>query len=276
MPLAMSPLLPFRRREQKPGSDSAPLVSCVTLAEVRLAETNALFSHYRERWPALHQIRNLKREEKDIILFDVGSGTGFISLMPTPIPWSDLEIQCQLAFWWEGAEKVLRAHRAHVIVGLNDSSISPVGRAQMLTRLVDSVAHGCRATGIVWGSGGVVSSLQWFCAAACELDEQQYPVPIWVSFRPETHDDQSVSLSTLGLRDLGCWEVEVHHARAKPANVLEYVGDFALYLLQRGSVVKDGDTFGYAAEDKIRIHLRKKGKWFREPVYELEFPHSDS
>jgi hypothetical protein len=276
MSLAMSPLLPFRGKKQSSSDEKESVtVSFVTLAEPRLEETDALFAHYRGRWPGLPQAQDIQRDG-DILHFNLGSSKGIIILVPLPIPWSELVDSCRLAFWWEDAEQVMRAHQAHVVVSLIDDSMQPVGRVQMLTRLIDSVAQSSGATGIVWGAGGVLSPPKWFCDAACSLDMEPFPVPIWVSFRPEVHGDQTTSLSTLGLSDLGHWEVEVHCARAKPAAVFERVGDFAMYLVQRGHVVKDGDTFGYTAEERIRVHYRMRGKWTSGPVYELEFPDTIS
>jgi len=111
-----------------------------------------------------------------------------------------------------------------------------------------------------------------FCEAACALDETPYPIPLWVSFRPEVHEDGTVSFSSHGLLDLGHQEVEIHHARAKPSQVLECVADFAFYIVQNGPIVADGDTFGHSRDEKIRVHHRRKGRWFKEPVYEFEFP----
>ena len=100
--------------------------------------------------------------DTDIISFELGNGIGFLGLMPVPIPWTDLELGCSIAFWWAEAAEVLRPCHAHIVVGLKDDRASPVARAQSLTRLVDSVTQGSAGAGVVWGSGGVVMQPKCF------------------------------------------------------------------------------------------------------------------
>jgi hypothetical protein len=81
---------------------------------------------------------------------------------------------------------------------------------------------------------------------------QDLPTLLWIGFLRTNHDDGSVSFYTKGLVEFGCMELEIVRSKKKPTDVFGLLHDTAQYLIFTGNVIKNGDTIGGDAEEKIK------------------------
>jgi hypothetical protein len=74
------------------------------------------------------------------------------------------------------------------------------------------------------------------------------------------------------MKALGLMEIETVAPRERAEHVLDRMFNAAHYLCDHGPVLKDGDTFGLSANEKIRISHRPS-RWQRSgDVLFLELP----
>jgi hypothetical protein len=59
---------------------------------------------------------------------------------------------------------------------------------------------------------------------------------------------------TIGLSSFVNREIEFEVDRLSPSDVLNKVAGLATYLIEHGSVIKDGDTFGGSGAERIKIN----------------------
>lgn len=199
------------------------------------------------------------------LTFDFMGGLGFVGYMPTPVPWSDFEGPATCAWHWPDAVGVLRAHEAHLVVGVSAEGEAPKARAIRLTLLTTAVCASMpSATAVYWGSGTTVSPADRFVELAKEMSPEALPLLSWVEFRTFPGSVRGTcNVFTTGLEALGLMEIEVRDAPHPPARVLERVMDVAAYLLESGPVLKDGDTIGTSATERLRIH-HAPSQWDRD------------
>jgi hypothetical protein len=189
----------------------------------------------------------------DALAARVGDADLVIGLMPAPIPWSELEGPCATAFWWPEAASVMKAHSAHLIVGLRGGEMDAIQRNLWLTALVAAVLSTGDTSGVYWGAGTLVMPPEIFMEAATSMSREVLPLDLWIDFRVWRDDDGTTSLSTTGLEDLGHMEIEISHSSADPGAARESAWNAAHYLLDHGPVLDDGDTIGFGPDEKIRV-----------------------
>ena len=215
----------------------------------------AVSDTWRRTWPNEAPLEQITGTEGSLA-FPFMGGTGMVGYMPAPVPWKDLEGPAQCAWHWPQAVEVLKVHQSHLIVGIAGKAGPPKFQAIKLTLLTAAVCAATRAaSGVYWGGSTSVSPADRFIHLAREMTPDSLPLLSWVEFRVFPSDQRSCwSVFTTGLEALGLMEIEVRDARGSPDELVGLVMDIAGYLTQPGVNLKNGDTIGLSAEQKLRAH----------------------
>lgn len=195
--------------------------------------------------------------EGPALVFAVGDAQLAVSLMPGPIPWSDLEGPCATTWWWEDAAEQMRSHTHHFLIALIGGSLEPIERRLLLTKVVAAVVAESEAVGVYWGEGTLVHEPSRFLKAAKGADADNIPMPLWVDVRVEPNPDGTSRCFTTGLAALGFLEIEVRNSALKREELWEFVGDIAMYVVSGRKQIPDGDTMGRTADEKYRVRHGK-------------------
>jgi hypothetical protein len=92
-------------------------LAMIALNSPRIPGSTTIIAEFDKRSPDGPKLA-LTEKKDTTYMFDLGGSTAFVSLMPAPIPWSDLEGPCATAWWWPEAAECLQNHKDHAIVGL--------------------------------------------------------------------------------------------------------------------------------------------------------------
>jgi hypothetical protein len=194
-----------------------------------------------------------------ILSFNTPKGWVAVSSMERPIAWGDLEAPCASSFMWPDARAVLKQHNAHLLVSISDPEADAIDRSLQLTQVIAALTEEVEAAGIFWGAGGVVQSPEIFRENAQGATRELLPLYLWISFRVGRNKDNSWWGYTIGLQAFDHLELEVVRSGYSPEDLVDRLFNCAHYLLDHGPVLKDGDTFGLSAEEKIEVrHLPSK------------------
>ncbi len=200
--------------------------------------------------------------------------TAAVTLVPRPVPPSQLEGPCATAWYWPTATEALRDHQAHLLVALVDEGSKSVDKSIKLTQLVSGLVGTSKVKGVFWGPGRLVHPPQAFLEQATQLTPQDLPLFLWIDFRVERESDGTCRLYTTGLEALGKTELEVARFMGEPQVLLEYAYNLAHYQLCKHKQINEGDTIGLTEEVQAVVHL---GKSMFDPeleVIQLEFQSS--
>ncbi len=188
-----------------------------------------------------------------ILVFSLRDMQVSVALMPTPIPWSELEGPCATSWLWTEATECMQAHTNHFLVALTGGSMDPIERRLLLTKLVSAVVFESDAVGVYWGDGTLVVEPKMFVEMAQTAGPKDLPVPIWVDLRIAENDDDTVRCFTEGMAPLGFLEIEVPSSTLPAGELLEFIGDTACYILNGRIQIPDGDTMGRTADEKYKV-----------------------
>ena len=161
----------------------------------------------------------------------------------------------------------VKAHTAHMLtVATGDDE--PKALAWCLTKGIEALLSTVEAIGVYWRAGGLVLPKEMFIGMSSESSLEYLPLLLWIDFRCLQEKQDVFSLVTTGMQSLGLMELEVQNSRLTPSQLVDKAYDLAHYLLDNGPVLKDGDTFGISADERIRVRhansfVDRDGKVYR-------------
>jgi hypothetical protein len=264
----------FSRRSSQPENSQPETQELMVIAMIALPEAGwpdsarmaeSLARRFSDAPPLVHT-----SSQDNSMLFDYGGLKAIVSLMPAPIPWDDLEFPCASNPFWPEATDKMQAHTAHFVVVLMGDS-TPLSIRIHLTRLVACILDCHPCTGVYWGESSLVHSPETFLemAPAATLNAG-FPASLWINLQLVPNPDRTVSLLTLGMEAFGLMELEVLNSEKEPAEVYSRVGDLAAYLITQGPVIRDGDTIGQDATERITVRHRPSVFPNRSLVYQVQ------
>lgn len=221
------------------------------------ADAVALAAEFRTRFPAGPPLEDVTLSE-GVLSAKLGRAIAGLLHLEIPIPAKELEWPVQTALLWPEAAEVVAQHKTHGILTVGGEGIGPLESRVLLTRLAVAVCGVAPVTGVYWGDASAVHSRAYLLEQASQVSEDDPAVMLWCSFHP-VREDAGWSGYSLGMEAFGHLDFEIHDHEGEPSDLLGRLADTANYVITTGRALKDGDTFGTSAEERIPIrHVRSR------------------
>jgi hypothetical protein len=205
-----------------------------------------------EHWPSLPAMTD-PQEEDGSIAFRVGAADIILGKMPAPIPWTELEGPCATSLLWRNAAEEVKQHQIHWVVTVS-GELNPMEMSTLLTQATAATLAACpTAIGVYWGNATLVIPKGIFCDFARKVLPLGPPLHIWLDFRVGRDTEKTSAGFTAGLKALGHMEFEAQNAPEPPGELRERLLSLAGYVLEKGPVIRNGDSVGEDAEERIRV-----------------------
>jgi hypothetical protein len=248
-------------------------LALVLLDEPRLPEFDEVTNFIGEMF-ATPPVMSVAGSTENLFTCTIGEYTAAVTLVPRPVPWSQLEGPCATAWYWPTATEALKDHQAHLMVVLVDEGSKSIDKSMALTQLVGGLVGTSPVQGVFWGPGRLVHPPQAFLDQAHQMSPRDLPLFLWVDFRVERQPDGNCRLYTTGLEALGKTEIEIREFPGEPQVMLEYAYNVAHYQLTKQKHVNEGDTIGLTDEVQAVVHLGPSMFDESLEVVQLEFQSS--
>jgi hypothetical protein len=254
---------------QKPATQKGGVdwVVSVILPEAKSVDAARLETALRKRITEKERFTGLE-ENKGIVLLRIGGGTALVSLMPAPIPGQELQRTCQFAWQWRQACETVKDHKAHFLVVLMGTKLGKAESALVQTKIVAALLEESNAVAAYWGTS--LNSRDVFLEQSAKIAPDWTPTWLWVSYRLSRDASGRFSLSTEGLKDFDLMEIEAKDVAMPLNDLYGLIEGTAAYLIAKGPVIRDGDTVGHTAQQRIRVR-HGKSYWRADRVYRIEF-----
>jgi Domain of unknown function (DUF4261) len=192
--------------------------------------------------------------EKDgTLTLQLGAANLILAKMPTPMPWSDLEGPCATSILWKNATADVSKHSLHWIATVT-GKLDPLPLSKLLTQATAAAMAACEgAIGVYWANAKLVIPKNIFIDFAKELLPHGPPLHIWLDFQVGQESENSYFGFTTGMKALGHMELETQSSPERPGELRERFLALAGYLVENGPVIRDGDTLGEDADERIRV-----------------------
>lgn len=245
-------------------------ISLVALAETVMPAPQQVAAELARRWPDAAPL-DLNSQTEAMATFAWGEATVAYTLVPRPIPWSQIEGPCSIAWYWPDAAESMRDQPAHLFITLFDEGRKAVEKAMKLTQFTAAIAALVPAQGIVWGAAGNVHEPEAFEELAQEMTAQHLPLHLWIDFRMEPVEDDSWRLFTTGLESLDHPEIEVVRYDDDPQDLLDHIYNIAHYLLDKCVTLQNGETIGLTDDLQASVRLDTSMLGGEQEVIQIEF-----
>lgn len=205
----------------------------------------------KEKWDiAVDEYDASEEKDDDALVFEVGDMLAAVSLNNYPIPGGEAEGNAENNYMWEDAVKVAKKHRAHLMVAVLGKEEDLLEKGKLFTKVVAACCRQEYATGIY--TSGVVFEPRFYEGFADMMQEDELPIFNWIWFGL-WRDEKGLNGYTYGMEAFGKDEMEVLGTNADPNDLRDFLASLASYVLENDVELHDGETIGFAEDDKHTI-----------------------
>jgi len=243
-----------RAEEDKLGSGE-PVISALLL-EGNSFPVDAFLKQAAKTRIAGKAVSNIERSEGGVFSFDVGDEFLALAVMPAPYPAGDIEGPIATSWMWPPDPPIenVKRHRSHLLITMTGGSADPVRRRLILTAVTALAAKQPGVMAVYWPEATLVLFPPVFVGMAEKVNSPDAPpLYLWVDLRAFRNQDGTTGLFTTGLAPLGHMEIEIPSIDMDVGELREWMLNIMYYLLEKGPVLKHGQTIGMTAEQKVRI-----------------------
>jgi len=190
--------------------------------------------------------------ELDMVVTEIDNMRVAVCLLPAPVPGAVENAKTN--YRWPEAVSVTESHKAHILVAvlpLGKQSLFEIATLQTklcVTCLKLPYALAINAAGTVFAPDFYTELAKLF------IEKGSFPILCHVFFGLYSSDDgKTFSGYTYGLSNLGKKDIEVLNSSREADEIYDFLVDIALYVIESDVVLKDGETIGFSAEQKLPI-----------------------
>ena len=205
----------------------------------------------KEKWDiAVEEYDASEEKDDDALVFEVGDMLSAVSLAAYPIPGGEAEGNADNNYMWEDAVKVAKEHCAHIMVAVLGKEENLLEKGKLYTKVVAACCRQEYATGIY--TSGVVFEPRFYEGFADMMQDGELPIFNWIWFGL-WRNENGMNGYTYGMDVFGKDEMEVLGTDAKPSDLRDFLASLVSYVLENDVELHDGETIGFAADDKHTI-----------------------
>ena len=205
----------------------------------------------KEKWDIpVEEYDASEEKDDDALVFEVGDMLAAVSLATYPIPNGEAEANAENNYMWEDAVKVAREHRAHLMVAVLGKEEDLLEKGRLFTKVVAACCRQEYATGIY--TSGVVFEPRFYEGFADMIKNDELPIFNWIWFGL-WRNEKGLNGYTYGMEAFGKDEMEVLGTNADPNDLRDFLASLASYVLENDVELHDGETIGFAEDDKHTI-----------------------
>ena len=213
-----------------------------------------LIRDLREEWGIVDEEPDEGDEDvensDDAVVMRVGNMMLIVTLFHGHIPDNEAEINAENNYMWPEAVEVAKAHKAHIMVAVLGEEEKLLERGKLFTKAMAVCCKQKYATGVY--TSGVVFEPRFYEGLADMLKEDELPIFNWVWFGLY-RSEGGLNGYTYGMDVFGKEEMEVLNTDAEPEELRDFLASLASYVLENDVELHDGETIGFAADDKHTI-----------------------
>lgn len=187
--------------------------------------------------------------------------------MPAPIP-DDPGLWSRASTIWPQAKAVAARHRGHLIVSVLGQNQQVLPTARLTTAVIGAlIATIPQCCGVVWNGKVARPADLWLDMSSRSFAPYpDYPVSLWIDILP-FRSEAGIGAVTMGLSAFSEREIQFESHKLPLPTLISKVDGLAVYLVEHGPVVKNGDTFGGSARERFTVRHKSSDQFGGLPVF---------
>lgn len=200
--------------------------------------------------------------------------------LPAPVlPHADNPIWVRATAVWPQALAAGIRHRGHVVIAAIGTHAPRLQTARTLTAVAGSlIAAAPGPCAVAWDGRTARSAEMWSTlarSAFAPFPEAGHPVMLWIDIVP-FRSEGAFGAVTNGLAAFAGREIEFETDKPDLHDVVTKVGGLAAYLIEHGPVLRDGDTLGASASERLTVRHATSSRFAGLAVLHAKSSGTDS
>ncbi|RYY99328.1 MAG: DUF4261 domain-containing protein [Chitinophagaceae bacterium] len=212
---------------------------------------SAVIGHLRGHWGL--DVSGHEGDD-DAAVLTIGDNTVALAYLPAPVPPLEIEALAPYAYNWPGVAAELDGHSGHALLSVMGDAGSPLARYRLLSMLLHSVLATSAAVGVYQGRQSLLLPRDQYLESAPGLAENKVPVDLWLYIGLQSTATGN-SIYTVGMGEFGKPELEVIDSKRELEELYHFIVNICAYVIVNDVALRNGETLGYTADQKIRITL---------------------
>lgn len=227
---------------------SKTIIAMVVLADETSFSYRKFLGHFQDNYQYLSNASG----DDIAATFEVDGESVALMNIDKPIPWDDIERTAQYSYNWPKALEDLKDHKSHVIIALTEGSTDVIKRFNIHTKLICSALRKANSIGVYLGQQSLLITKDSYLNLATFMSDSALPLYLWVYFGYRTINEKRSAYS-YGLKAFGKPEIEIVDSDRAFTDLEEMIYNVAHYVVLNDVDFKDGQTFGYTADQKLKL-----------------------
>jgi hypothetical protein len=260
-------LFSFLNKEKKTESTlNSTILGMVLLEDSNSFDLKGTIKELRTKW-------NLKIDDKDTneetTVLTIQDYQVAIATIPVKIPEQEVENQAEYNYFWKNGVEETSKHKGHIVLSIMNSGKNPVQENLLFSKIASSVMNNSKSIGIYIGGRTLVLKKDFYQANVEMMSETDLPLYNWIYFGLREENGKN-SVYTYGLANFNKMEMEIIESNVSIEELNEMMFNLAHYVISYDVTLKDGETIGLSAEQKLRIS-ESKGKFLEGKTLKIEY-----
>ena len=229
------------------------ILGMVLLQDNYSLDLESVVRDLKSRWKLSMEDPEIKN---DAMVMQINGYNIAIALIPVAIPGDEVQQTARYSYFWDNAEEDIKTHQAHVIVTLMGAGKDVVAENRLFSEVVSSVMKHSNALGLYMGSRSLLVPKEFYQYFVTIMSEENLPLYIWIHFGVREEKGKN-SIYSFGLREFGKQEMEIIDSDHPTDHLIEMMYNMIHYVVAYDVTLKDGETIGMSASQKLKITQSK-------------------
>jgi len=260
-------LFSFLKKDKKTESNTSTIIlGMILLEESNSMEIKKVISELKDKWDL--EIGDGEINDETSVL-DINGYRVAIANMPVPIPKEEIISAAKYNYFWENGIEETSRHKGHIILSIMNTGKNPVQENLLFSKIASAVMNHSQSLGIYIGGRTLLLKKEFYQANVEMMSEKDLPLYNWIYFGLRNENGKQ-SVYTYGLADFGKMEMEIVDSDNSIEELSEMMFNLAHYVVSYDVKLKEGETIGLSAEQKLRIS-ESKGRFLEGKTLKIEY-----
>ncbi|WP_405199147.1 DUF4261 domain-containing protein [Christiangramia sp. LLG6405-1] len=260
-------LFSFLKKEKKTESNkNLAILGMVLLEDPNSFDLKRTINELKTKWKLKVNENDADAEAAVLVVEDYNVA---IATIPAAIPNKEVEKNAEYNYLWENGVTESSEHKAHIVLSLMNAGKNPVQENLLYSKIASAVINNSKAIGIYIGGRSLVLKKDFYQANVEMMSEEDLPLYNWIYFGLRKENGKQ-SIYTYGLADFGKMEMEIVESENSIEELDEMMFNLAHYVVAHDVMLKDGETIGISAEQKLKISV-SKGKFLEGNTLKIKY-----
>ncbi|SDI61998.1 DUF4261 domain-containing protein [Winogradskyella thalassocola] len=260
-------LFSFLKKEKKVETNTnSAILGMVLLEEPNAFDLKGTVNELRTKWKL--NVDDHDADNKAAVLV-IGDYNIAIANIPAAIPEGEVESTAKYNYFWKNGVEESSKHKGHIVLSIMNAGKNAVYENLLYSKIASAVMNNSKSLGIYIGGRTLVIKKDFYQANVEMMSEEDLPLYNWIYFGLRNENGKQ-SVYTYGLADFGKQEMEIVESDNSIEELNEMMFNLVHYVIAYNVVLKDGETIGISAEQKLKIS-ESKGKFLDGKTLKIKY-----